>query len=318
MKLIIWFGFAVLILSSCHQRSNWNIAYTTGEKDLIAEGVTHSATAGSFYLGSIYKKKIIRINEKTGECSDFVTSDSLSLSFLGLLVDDSRKHLWACGFRNENNKRRSVVTEIDLISGEIIKTYSFNDTLQNLYNDLAEDERGNIYFTDSDGNCIYKIDGQTDSVTIFYKGDEVLHPNGITISPDNRYLYVASTNYGIRVLDIEKQTITGEPDTLFVSTGIDGLKYYKNSLIGIQNDVDTRIEVKIIQYFLDSSGTEITGMKTIDQNNPYFDIPTTLVIVNENLYCLANSQIMNLDSSGDSIINKELLKETLLLKYRLQ
>jgi len=36
-------------------------------------------------------------------------------------------------------------------------------------------------------------------------------------------------------------------------------------------------------------------MKIIDKNNPYFDIPTTIVIVKINYYYLANNQMGNIN-----------------------
>ena len=45
----------------------------------------------------------------------------------------------------------------------------------------------------------------------FLTGDQILHPNGITISMDFKYLYIASTEYGIRVIDIENRQIVNEP-----------------------------------------------------------------------------------------------------------
>jgi len=306
------------MIASCSQGNNDNIAFRISEKDLIPEGITYSSATNSFYLGSIHKTKIIQIDAETGVSGDFIPSGLTDLSFLGLIVDDSNKYLWACGFRYENNGTSSLVSKFDLNTGILIKTYSFKDTVQSIYNDLASDKAGNIFFTDSDGQCVYKIDRQTDSVSLFFDGIEILHPNGITISPDNKYLYVASTNYGIRVLDIKSQTIADEYDTLFNSRGIDGLKYYKSSLIGIQNEVKTRSEVKIAQYFLDETGTMITGMKIIDQNNPLFDIPTTFVIAENQLYCLANSQLDNLSHTGQGIVDPEELNDILILKYKMK
>jgi DNA-binding beta-propeller fold protein YncE len=241
----------------------------------------------------------------------------LNLSFLGLFVDETRNHLWACGNMTQNGKSLSMVSKFNLISGELLKSYSYSDSVANTYNDLTEDSEGNIYFTDSDNQHIYKIDKLIDSVNIFYGGIEIAYPNGITISPDNKYLYIASNNKGIRVLDIEKHKIIGDPDTSINSKGIDGLKYYNNSLIGIQNEVKTRSEVKIAQFFLDNTGTKITGMKIIDQNNPDFDIPTTFTIVKNNLYCLANSQLWNIGSEN-KIVSPEKLNDILILKYKLK
>jgi len=317
MKNISLLTFFCLLLASCNQGHKDNIAYRISEKDLIPEGITFSSTTNSFYLSSIYKTKIVQINAETGEFKDFIPSDLLNLSFLGLFVDETRNHLWACGNMTQKDKTLSMVTKFNLATGEPIKSYSNIDTVANTYNDLAEDNEGNIYFTDSDGQCVYKIDSQTDSVSIFFDGTEISHPNGITISPDNKFLYIASNEKGIRVLDIDKREITGEPYSLMNSTGIDGLKYYKKSLIGIQNEVKTRSEVKIAQYLLDSSGTKITGMKIIDQNNPHFNIPTTFVIADNHLFCLANSQLGNISSSELKIINPEELNDILILKYKI-
>ena len=317
MKNISLLTIFCLLIASCGQENNNYIAYSISEKDLIPEGITYSSTTGSFYIGSIYKTKIVQINAETGEYKDFIPSDLLDMSFLGLIVDENRNHLWACGNMLKNGKTLSMVTKFNLATGELLKSYSYADTVANTYNDLALDNDGNIYFTDSDGQHVYKIDKLADSVNIFYDGIEITHPNGITISPNNKYLYIASNNKGIRVLDIEKQKIIGEPDASINSKGIDGLKYYGNSLIGIQNEVKTRSEVKIAQYFLDNTGTKITGMKIIDQNNPGFDIPTTFIIVNNYLYCLANSQLWNI-SSENKIINPESLNDVLILKYELK
>jgi sugar lactone lactonase YvrE len=210
MKNIIGLIIYVLLIASCSQENNSNIAYRISEKDLIPEGITYSSTTRSFYISSIYKTKIVQINAETGEFKDFIPSDLLDMSFLGLIVDENSNHLWACGNKLKNGESSSMVSKFNLITGELIKSYSYIDTVANTYNDITEDDEGNIYFTDSDGQCVYRIDNHTDSIIIFFDGTEISHPNGITISPDNKFLYVASNEKGIRVLDIEKQEIIGD------------------------------------------------------------------------------------------------------------
>ncbi|MCU0461359.1 MAG: SMP-30/gluconolactonase/LRE family protein [Bacteroidales bacterium] len=209
MKNICLLTIFSLLIVSCNQENNNNIAYRISEKDLIPEGITYSSTTNSFYLSSIFKTKIIQIDAETGEFKDFIPSDLLNLSFLGLFVDETRNHLWACGIMSQNDNTESMVSKFNLITGELLKTYSYSDTVSNTYNDLVQDGEGNVYFTDSDGQCVCKIDIRTDSVTVFFDGIEILHPNGITISPDNKYLYVASNDKGIRVLDIGKRKKQG-------------------------------------------------------------------------------------------------------------
>ncbi|MDX9694184.1 MAG: SMP-30/gluconolactonase/LRE family protein [Bacteroidales bacterium] len=312
MKIVIRFISTILLFSGCNQ-----IAYVIPEKDLIPEGITYSYTTNSFYISSIKKTKIIQVNAGNGTCNDYISSELLGLSFLGMIVDDSNGHLWACGNKVENNVQYSAVTKFNLKSGELIKSYLHTDTSSFLFNDLTQDKNGNVYITNSRRNEIYRIDFETDSISLFFESDQIEHPNGITISPDNKYLYIASTDKGIRVLDIEKLVILGEFDSTINSTGIDGLKYYKNSLIGIQNAVEEESQIKIARYFLDESGTKIIKMEIIDQNNPLFDIPTTLVVVDNHIYCLANSQLKNLKNPSNEIIDPMALKNILLLKYKL-
>jgi len=300
------------------QNINNNVAYRIPEKDLIPEGITYSSLTNSFYVSSIYKTKIIQIDAETGAFKDFIPSDLLEMRYLGMVTDETRNLLWACGNMTKNNENHSTVNKFDLTTGELLKSLSYKDTNANTYNDMVLDEDGNGYFTDSHGKCVYKIDTESDSISIFYTGEEISHPNGITISPDNHYLYIASTDQGIRVLDMQKREIIGGADSTFNSTGIDGLKYYKNSLIGIQNAVEEKTQVKIARYFLNESGTKIIKMEIIDQNNPLFDIPTTFVIVAEHLYCLANSQLKNFSSRDFKIINPEALNDVLILKYPLK
>lgn len=317
MKNIIGFFLCLQSIVSYGQLDNKNIAYRITEKDLIPEGITYSSVTNSFYISSINKTKIIQINAETGEFKDFIPSDLLDMRFLGMITDEPQNILWACGNMTKNGKNYSSVIKFNLTSGKLLKSYSHIDSVANTYNDLVADDSGNIYFTNSKRHYIRKIDKQSDSVSVFFEGPEIAHPNGITISPDNKYLYIASTDKGIRVLDIAGRKIIGESFSSINSEGIDGLKYYKNSLIGIQNAVEKEDQIKICRYFLDESGTNIIGMKIIDQNNPFFDIPTTFVIVNDNLYCLANSQLKNITSSDFKIINKKALKDIIVLKYKL-
>jgi len=302
----------ILLFSGCN-----HIAYVIPEKDLIPEGITYSYTTNSFYISSVKKTKIIQINAENGTFNDYISSELLGLSFLGMIVNDSLGHLWACGNKIKNNVQYSAVTKFNLKSGELIKSYLHIDTCSFLFNDLTQDKNGNVYITNSRRNEIYLIDSETDSINSFFESDQIEHPNGITISPDNEYLYIASTNKGIRVLNIEKCEIIGDIDSTINSTGIDGLKFYKNSLIGIQNAVEEESQIKIARYFLDESGTKIIKQEIIDQNNPLFDIPTTFVIVDNYLYCLVNSQLKNISSSDLKIINPEVLKDILILKYEL-
>jgi len=307
--------FLVLILMySCKQSHNFEVAYQISEKDLIPEGITYSNVTNSFYLSSIYDKKIIQIDAISGEYKDFISPEKLGLRMLGLLVDDERNQLWACGNISLENKRLSAIFKLDLYNGDIIKMYECSDSNYKTFNDLVLDKLGNVYFTNESAQTIYRIDRESDSISIFFDDENIEYPNGITISPDNKYLYVASGSKGIKIIDISLKKIVNPHNSTFNSKGIDGLKYYKNSIIGIQNYVVNPSDRNISRYYLNEEGTDIISMEIIDKDNPYFDIPTTFVIANRSLFCLANSQMLNLTKNYE-IKDEEALADIIILKY---
>lgn len=308
----------ILILSICSgfcsygQINTAKIAYRVSEKDLIPEGITYSSTTNSFYLSSIHKNKIVQINAETGGFKDFISSDLIDMSILGMIVDDRKNHLWACA----NKDNQSTVAKFDLKTGELLKSYMRVDTVENTFNDLVQDKEGNIYFTNTNKQTVYMIDKNTEIVSVLFDSPEILHPNGITISPDNKYLYIASTEFGIRILDIMSKKILNDPNG-FLAYGLDGLKFYNNKLIGLQNEV-RRNEVNLSYYLLDETGTIVIGKEIIEQNNPSYNIPTTFVIVNDRLYCLANSQMANINFVTNEIRSYETLDDVLILEYKLK
>ena len=306
--------YLVLTVIACNLNSHGTIAYRITEKDLIPEGITWSAATHSFYVSSINLKKIVRVDAATGACSDFVTPDVLEMVFLGMMVDDSQSYLWACGNITDGSEHYSSVSQFDLETGELIKCDMLSDSSNTLFNDLALDQAGNVFITNTQQNRIYLIDAQTGVLQMFLDSDEIPNPNGITISPDNKYLYVATGDQGIRIIDIAAREIINTPDPAIDTNGLDGIKFYKNSIVGVHNGDGNWY---VAQYLLNDTGTQITGRRIIDEKNPLFNIPTTCVIVDDAVYWLANSQMDHMDWDTRTIINPETLVDNLILKKNL-
>src|SRR6185369_17732903 len=69
-------------------------AFRLVEKDLIPEGITYDPSTKSFYIGSINKRKIVKVSEN-GNVSDFIPSGQDGIGeVLGLKVANGK--LWAC------------------------------------------------------------------------------------------------------------------------------------------------------------------------------------------------------------------------------
>src|SRR5688572_5898013 len=71
------------------------VAWALEEKDLIPESVAWDPAHDVFYVGSMYKRKIVKV-DRGGRASDFVPqAGSGLLSVVGMKVDPRRRELWA-------------------------------------------------------------------------------------------------------------------------------------------------------------------------------------------------------------------------------
>lgn len=293
------------------------IAFAIAEKDLFPEGITYDPKSEQFFVSSIGKAKIVAI-DKAGKKTDFIQpkQDGMLLG-LGMKVDGQRRRLWAVSNSDWGKNIVSGILIYDIDSKKLIQKFFTARNSFPAFNDLVLMKDGGAYITDWKGNGIYHVLADLSRVELFLRSDDLLViPNGINISPDNAFLYVASDTKGIVLVDLKTKEMKPIMNRLAVdTTGIDGLMLYKNSLIGILNSKNEKSEHCIARYQLSADGREIIAAAIIDKNNPLFAIPTTGVIVNDELYCLAATFLNLLKDDGTFNIND--LKDPVVLKYKL-
>jgi gluconolactonase len=106
------------------------------------------------------------------------------------LVFDPHGRLIAC----EGNQANPRVTRTDMQSGrvEVLADRSMGLTLT-APNDVTFDNQGRLYFTDLPGGTVHRID-TSGKVTRILESPAIQRPNGITISPDDKTLYLVEAN----------------------------------------------------------------------------------------------------------------------------
>lgn len=269
-----------------------SVAFTIEEKDLIPEGITYDPGTHQFFISSINKEKVITVNEQ-GIAKDFLKQgqDGI-LQTLGMKVDQMRRRLWVVSNKQGKENSVSAVHIFNIESGELIKKFILpNDTIH-LFNDLTLTSTGDAYLTDSYSDVIYTVPADLTVLRPLVKSGQFLKwSNGLTVSPDNTKLYVA-TGAGIVIINLRTLDIKPmrKPENVS-SSGIDGLVFYKGSLLGVVNGKDDESEMYIGRYKLSTDLQEIVGMSIIDKGNPLFNLPTTCVMAEDYLYCLANTSL---------------------------
>jgi DNA-binding beta-propeller fold protein YncE len=293
-----------------------SVAFTIEEKDLIPEGITYDPGTHQFFVSSINKEKVVAVNEN-GSARDLLKrgQDGI-LQTLGMKVDQMRRRLWVVSNKQGKESSASVVHIFNIETGKLIKKFILPDDTIHLFNDLILTGTGDAYITDSYSAVIYTVPADLTELKPFIESDKFLKwSNGLTISPDNTILYV-TTGPGLVLVNLKTLEVKPmiKPETISTS-GIDGLVFYKGSLLGVVNGRDDESEMCIARYKLSHDLKEIVGMSIIDQGNPLFNFPTTCVMVDDYLYCLANTSLRIFFSKEMNYEDK--LHSPVILKYKI-
>lgn len=296
-------------------------AFTLREKGFIAEGIAYDPSTGTFYLGSVYKRKIVSVGP-AGEAKDFAAERDGLWSVLGMRVDAARRLLWVttAAHRQMSNYKEeengvSGLFKFDLRTGKLLKKYLLpNKPKPHLLGDLLINSRGDVFATDSVTPAVYVVTRDRDELVPFFEGEPLSSPQGLAFTRDEKHLFVADYSKGLFVVNLKTKKWTNlapAPDLTLL--GIDGLYSYKGSLIAVQNGVNPQ---RLVRLFPSSDLSRVERLETIEANNPAFDEPTLGVLVKDNLYLVANSQWGAIDEKGE-LAPSEKLKEHVVLKINL-
>jgi hypothetical protein len=276
------------------------IAFRIAEPDLIPEGIAWDPVTKSFYVGSLYKRKIVRLGPD-GAVHDFVASGRDGLwTVLGMKVDSERRILWvnsAADNREGEAAGSSGLFAFDLPSGRLLEKHILDGrTQKHLFNDLVVTSGGEVFLTDSESGAIYRHASRDRALDAFLPPGSFSYPNGIALDVARRRLYVADFAKGISIVEIDTRKSSPLPHPPNMSLhDIDGLYYGEANLLGIQNGSGME---RVAQFRLDKTGYRVESLRVLESHNPQLRIPTTGAVVGSDLYYLANSQMESLGDDG--------------------
>jgi sugar lactone lactonase YvrE len=297
------------------------LAFTIGEKGLIPESVAYDPVKEIFYVGSVYQRKILS-SDKHGTVREFSRESDGLWSAMGMKVDAGRRHLWVATTAhpqmarfNEAENGESAIFKYDLKSGKLLKKYLVpQDSKKHWLGDLVINSRGDVFATDSLTPAVYTIPHQKDEIEMFISDASFASLQGLDFSENEKQIFVADYSKGIFIIDLATKKISNvAPTNDSMLLGIDGLYFYKDSLIAIQNSAAPH---RVVRLFLNKSRQGISHWKIIEANNPAFDEPTLGVLVKDTFYYVANSQWGAIDRKGQ-FAQPDKLREPIILKTKL-
>jgi DNA-binding beta-propeller fold protein YncE len=320
MKKYLLIGGSFIIFASAFTQTNHTIIFTKTEKDVIPEGIATDPVEGTIYVSSIVHKKIISI-DSNGINGDFIkTTQDGFLEGLGMKIDAKKHWLWAVSNEKQDKWFISKVHAFDLRTHSVKQQYILKDTARHLWNDLILHPDGRVYITDTYGSSIYEVDPAKQKLNVFLKDSFIALPNGICFDAKGK-IYIATYSHGLMQLDLSAKKLSqlkGYTDSV-KAYNLDGLVYWKNTIIGVYNGAADNKDNAIIQYSLNDAGNKIISEKTIDKGNDLFHEPTTAALLGNKLYVVANSYLTSYNANNESVKGiEDKLGSVAILVYELK
>ena len=266
------------------------VAFTVAQTDLFPEGLAADAPKRVFYMGSEYHNKIVTISE-AGEVTDFVKEGTFDLMPVGGVHVDPMDHSVWCA-TDPGVKNRSEIVHFDA-QGKLLERYTPTTPGPHALNDLVLGGSNEIYVTDTEGNRVFRFDRESHRFTELNLGRSVFGPNGITVSDDGDVLYVGD-DLGVIRMDLRTNQVQDvKPAARDTMAGIDGLYWYKGSLVGVEYGTGA---YRIVRWKLSAEGGEVRSSETLERGTEMVRNPTTGAIMDEKFYFMANTGIANLEN----------------------
>lgn len=223
------------------------------------------------------------------------------LAVLALKSDNKEKTIWIVTSAipemenfSKDAEGKSEVLQVEIKSKKILQRIALNGN--HVLGDILVTKSGEIFISDSSEPIIHKV-VKDKIVTWINLKNEAFNLQGITIDNQEKSIFIADYLKGILKINIEnpseRKWLAFPSD--FAFKGIDGLQFYKNSLIAIQNGVKP---IRITQHFLNKE-YEIQNSKILDHNRPEFNEPTLGVLFENKFFFFANSPWSSYDKFGN-------------------
>jgi sugar lactone lactonase YvrE len=278
----------VSLLTEVHKENpqvqHARLAFTVPQKDLIPEGLATDSRRHIFYMGSLNLGKIVKFTT-SGPVANFVDANEYKLhSVCGMKVDSSGD-VWAntCPY----NGIGSELVHVDE-HGRMLEQFSSPEPGPHLFNDLVLRKSEEIYLTDSLANRVFRFDRKTRSFSALTFPRHLYYPNGIALSDDGEWLYVSDA-FGTLQYNLRNQKgHEVDPGPSRTLSGFDGLYWYRDGLIGIQNSLGS---ARVVQCRLSGDGLRLADMFILENRSDFVSSPTTGALDGSRFYFMANTHI---------------------------
>ncbi len=268
---------------------------------------------GGFGDGSIQKidsKNNVSYFSKPGENGMVIA--------VGFALDKKNNRLWVANFnfKTASGNPGSQFKVFDYTTGKLLKTIPEKFIEGAFFNEVILDVSGNAYVSNTFGPNLYTTSFESTDATVFVADNLLKNPspdqpfglNGLTITPDNKYLIASVMNRTIKgggtlvkvnIATKEVIPIKLKDDEATKSfSGSDGMFFYNGQLMMV-NVYSSAGAIFSAKFNKDYSEAALTIR---DKFQSAYDRPTASAIRNGKLYTV-NSQLNHIIDDKDGKLN---------------
>lgn len=284
---------------------------------LFPEGI-HTLPNGDLLVGGFGDGSIQKIDSKNNVSYFSKSGENGMVIAVGMTLDTKANRLWVANFnfQTQSGKPGSNFKVFDYNTGKLLKTIPENFIEGAFFNEVTLDSKGNAYVSDTFGPNIWKASFESNKPEIFVTNPILKNPspdqpfglNGLTTTPDNKYLIASVMNRTIKgggtlvrinLVTKEVAPIKLNNDNATKSfSGSDGMFFYNGQLLMV-NVYSQAGAIFSAKFNKDYSQATLT---IHDKFQSVYDRPTASAIRNGRLYTV-NSQLNHIIDDKDGKLN---------------
>jgi len=280
--------------------ANSHVLLRMRDSTIWPEGLDYDRQGKRFFVTSIRHRTVVVVSDAGVERELWATPSADMGAMFAVRWDPVRRVLWATTAALPQMDRSSpadstaaALLELNAEDGSLIRRWDLPRGEHHAPGDVAIGEKGEVYVADSDAPVLYRLRTEGDTL------EAIRNPlfrslQGIGIGAHG-VLYVADYSHGLLRVDPVARTATVLEGSTLPTLGCDGLLWYRNSLIAIQNGV---APARVVRFYLDGNGGRIVRAQVIDRNSDVADEPTNGIMVGDQFVYVANSQWEKFDDAG--------------------
>jgi hypothetical protein len=271
---------------------------TLADSTLWPEGVDCTADGATCWVTSVAHRNVLAV-AADGRAHP-VAKAPLPGPVTAVRYDARRDRLWVATSTDVGPAPRGVqraqLLLLDPRTGLVEQSWNIPGAdSTHVLGDLALSPDGDVLVSDSRQPTLYLLARGATALS------RISHPlfrslQGVAFVPRTPYAVVADYSHGLLRVNVSSGEVRRVDDAPGGSSlGIDGLVWYRGSIVGVQNGF---APARVVQLELDASLERITAQRELDRNFDIADEPTSGTLVGNAFVYVATSSWEKHDDSG--------------------